>query len=217
LRPLFLQIFPNKDPPMASYRPIKALALASICLLQTMASDPAGAETVCPKRAFCDDFEDDRAGAPPGGPWTREIVGEPTIAVDRGEAFSGEQSVRIEAKGKETAFIALKGPPLFPMDGNALHGRGMIKLESAPDKRVHWTIIEGKGRSPEDGHVVEYRYGGAKPIEKDGVFQGSRLMANYETPDGPKTDCWRAARRYPTPSASSARVIGMQYGLCAIW
>jgi hypothetical protein len=158
-----------------------------------LTSASAGAADECPLDAFCDSFEDAAPGGPPGGDWTAERRGEPLIQVDRGEAYRGRQSVRITAAGRETAFISLEGSPLFPLAGNVMYGRVMMKLSSTPEKRVHWTIIEGKGASADGGHAVEYRYGGARPIERDGVYQGSRLMANYETPGGPRTDCWHAA------------------------
>lgn len=151
-------------------------------------------EAACPDNSFCDSFEADAAGAVPGDPWTLEINGEPTIEIDESKAYLGRQSAKITAKGRETAFLSLKGAPLFPLADNVMYGRGMVQLESAPRKRVHWTIIEGKGTSSDGSHVIEYRYGGSKPMEKDGVYTGSRLMANYETPTGPKTDCWHVAK-----------------------
>lgn len=172
---------------------IRVAAMAMLTAI-THSPGPAKAETACPAEAFCDSFEDDSPGALPGGGWTVEQWGEPSIRIDGEEAYLGRQSVKITAKGRETAFISLKGAPLFPLGNNVMYGRAMMKLESTPEKRVHWTIIEGKGTAAEGGHVVEYRYGGAKPIDKDGVYTGSRLMANYETPKGPRTDCWHVAR-----------------------
>ena len=91
--------------------------------------------------------------------------------------------------------MSLEGPPLLPTGDNEIFGRAMIKLEATPEKRVHWTLVEGKGRTPDGRRVVEYRYGGSKPIEEDGKLLGSRLMANYETPEGAKTDCWHVSRK----------------------
>ena len=154
----------------------------------------ARAEGDCPASTFCDSFEDASVGSSPGNGWTVERRGEPVIRVDGDQAYLGRQSVKITASGRETAFLSLKGPPFFPLADNVMYGRLMMKLDAAPKKRVHWTIIEGRGTSPDGGHVIEYRYGGSKPIEKDGVYTGSRLMANYETPEGPKTDCWHTAK-----------------------
>lgn len=151
----------------------------------------AGAD--CPALAFCDSFEGSAVGSIPDAPWTVERRGEPTIQVDGEQAYLGQQSVKITASGRETAFLSLKGPPLFPLADNVMYGRSMMKLDATPEQRVHWTIIEGKGTSADGSHVIEYRYGGAKPIKKSGVYRGSRLMANYETPKGPKTDCWHSA------------------------
>ena len=152
------------------------------------------ADTTCPANSFCDSFEDMAVGETPGTPWGTERRGEPVIEVAGDEAYRGARSVKITAKGRETAFLSLKGAPVFPLAGNIMYGRAIIKLETTPEKRVHWTIIEGKGASADGSHVIEYRYGGAKPIEEDGVHIGSRLMANYETPNGPKTDCWHSAK-----------------------
>ena len=168
----------------------------SVLLLSSMSADRGWAEEPdCPNQAYCDGFEDDVAGQEPKAPWIFERRGAPTIEVSAEEAFEGRHAVKIEAIGRETAFLSLEGAPFFPMAGNRLFGRAMVKLESTPEKRVHWTILEGKGRSIDGSRIVEYRYGGAKPIEEHGQIQGSRLMANYETPEGAKTDCWHNARK----------------------
>ncbi len=173
---------------------LAALIAGPIAMLPGPGSGQVKLEAACPKGAFCDSFEDAAIGGMPGGIWTVERRGDPVIRVDDKEAYLGRQSVKIRALGRETAFLSLKGAPLFPLVDNILYGRSMMKLESAPNRRVHWTIIEGKGMSKEGDEIIEYRYGGAKPIDKDGVFIGSRLMANYETPQGAKTDCWHAAK-----------------------
>jgi len=170
-------------------------ALLCLILGSMMMIDPAATASACPEHAFCDDFEDDEVGVEPSSPWVFERRGEPSIEVSADDAFSGRHAVKIEASGRETAFLSLEGTPFFPKAGNRLFGRAMIKLEAAPDKRVHWTILEGKGRTKDGGRIVEYRYGGAKPIEQDGQLLGSRLMANYETPKGAKTDCWHNAKK----------------------
>jgi hypothetical protein len=150
--------------------------------------------------AFCDDFEDDQAGAPPGDGWLVEQKGAPRIEVDDSRAFSGEKSVRITAAGRETAFIARAGGPLFPLAGNVLYGRAMMFLDAAPEDKVHWTLIEGSGIAKDGSHRIKYRYGGQFPITDEAGFRGNRLMANYETNALPgsgveaKSDCWHHAR-----------------------
>jgi hypothetical protein len=57
----------------------------------------------------------------------------------------------------------------------------MIWLEAAPTE-VHWTMIQGQGRAADGTHDAEYRYGGQHGT--------GRLMANYETNNNVKTDCW---------------------------
>lgn len=171
------------------------LVLGNAAALPGWADDLSTDATLCPEYAFCDGFEDDAAGGEPGFPWTFERRGTPTIEVSNGDAFGGNHAVKIEAVGRETAFLSLQGAPLFPTTDNRLFGRAMVKLDSTPEERVHWTMIEGKGRTVDGSRIVEYRYGGAKPIEKDGRLIGSRLMANYETPDGAKTDCWHSAKK----------------------
>jgi len=170
------------------------MTTGTIAMLSIVLSGKPLADTACPFNSFCDSFEEDDIGVVPRSPWTIESSGQPAIKIDGEEAYTGQKSVKITAKGKETAFLSLKGAPIFPLASNIMYGRSMVKLESTPRERVHWTMIEGKGRLADGGHVVEYRYGGSKPIEEDGVYTGSRLMANYETPNGPKTDCWHTAK-----------------------
>ncbi len=181
----------------SSIPPYLAMAVSAYLFALTTGAvtRPTMAAMACPEGAFCDSFEKSAVGASPDGAWSVERRGEPSIRIDNGDAYRGRQSVKIEAVGKETAFLSLRGAPVFPMADNIIYGRSMMKLESAPTERVHWTMIEGKGISRDGSQVIEYRYGGAKPIEEDGIFKGSRLMANYETPKGQKTDCWHSAKK----------------------
>ncbi|MEZ5931878.1 MAG: hypothetical protein R3F54_08010 [Alphaproteobacteria bacterium] len=163
--------------------------------VETVVLDDAG----CADGVFCDGFEDGQAGQPPGGDWIVDTRGSPEIEVDDHRAYGGGKSIRFTAVGKEKAYIALKGAPIFPLADNVLYGRAMMYLEAAPETKVHWTVIEATGMAPDGSHQIEYRYGGQMPIEKGGIFVGNRMMASYETPkrDGlttnRKSDCWQQA------------------------
>lgn len=149
---------------------------------------------------FYDDFDNEQAGQPPASPWITDLSGSARIELDSSRAYGGKLAVKITAQGHETAFIALQDAPVFPLPDNTLYGRAMFFLESAPETQTHWTMIEGSGPSADGSHQIEYRYGGQYPIEKGGVFAGSRLMANYETPPSAnqttevKSDCWHHAK-----------------------
>ncbi|HPE48336.1 MAG TPA: hypothetical protein PLR76_08070 [Hyphomonas sp.] len=134
--------------------------------------------------SFCDGFESAETGAAPGAPWAVDLANA-TLAVDDTRAASGSKSVRIDLAGKGTGFLTAPG---------ARSGRMKVFLEAAPEGDVHWTLIELRGKRPSDGHIAELRIGGQHP-----VAGGSRLMANYETPEGytdasaPMSDCWHHA------------------------
>ena len=155
------------------------------CATQT-SSGPATAKIV-------DDFETYAVGRPPEGPWgVQQVNG--TAVVDDTRAASGRQSVRIDLRGKGTVYLLNQGRPLFPAARDGMSGRMKVWLEQAPREDVHWTMIEGRGRRTSDGHTGLVRFGGQHP-----VANGSRLMSNYETPDGysdptaPMSDCWAHA------------------------
>ncbi|MCA8901845.1 MAG: hypothetical protein KDA53_11410 [Hyphomonas sp.] len=154
--------------------------LVAAALLAACQSPPAG---LC-AGSFCDSFEEAETGTAPGFPWATDLANA-TLAVDDTRAATGRQSVRIDLSGKGTAFLIAPG---------ARSGRMKVFLEAAPEGDVHWTLIELSGPRPSDGRTAELRIGGQHPV--DG---GSRLMANYETPEGytdetaPLSDCWHHA------------------------
>ena len=140
---------------------------------------------LCPTGAlFCDDFEEDAVGQPPADPW-RASTNAGTVAVDSTRAFSGSKAVLATAPNGPNyrrAFIGLgSGSPIFPGAASELYGRAMIWLEAAPTE-VHWTMIQAQGRAAAGTHDAEYRYGGQHGT--------GRLMANYETNNNVRTDCW---------------------------
>jgi hypothetical protein len=56
---------------------------------------------------------------------------------------------------------------------------------------VHWTFVQGEGRSRDDTFNSLYRYGGQHQ-------QGLGLMANFETTPPKRSDCWQhSASRLP--------------------
>jgi hypothetical protein len=175
------------------------------------ASGTAGAPTggtgsdSCASALFCDDFETPAVSAAPASPWAVEHGGAATALVDSTHHVSGTKSVKFVVPGQaDSAFIALRDAPLFPVTQNAFFGRVMLFLLEAPSTSVHFTLIEASGLVPGQTYHSAYRLGGQQPITSSGTFAGSQLMANYETPDGyggngPKSDCWHHANRVVVP------------------
>lgn len=129
-------------------------------------------------------FENYAVGDAPAGPWTVDTANG-AVVVDDTHAVSGTKAARFDIAGKGGAFLST---------GGARSGRMRVFLEAAPEGDVHWTLIEARGHRPSDGHIAEVRIGGQHP-----VAGGSRLMANYETPESytdtsaPGSDCWHHA------------------------
>jgi len=156
----------------------------------------------CANAIFCDDFDDPALNAPPATPWTVQRGGGGTAVIDGTHHMSGAQAVKFVVPGQsDSAFIALRNAPVFPVAGNTFYGRVMLWLTAAPTASVHWTLIEGSGLVPGQTYHSAYRLGGQQP-----VTGGNQLMANYETPDsynnnGPGSDCWHHANRVVVPVA----------------
>ncbi len=159
------------------------------------AAEPPGCP---PPQLFCDGFEDDAPGQPPAAPWRDETGSSGALVrVDEARAFSGRRSVHVLApKGAayRRGYFAVHQPPVFPAAAAELYGRVMVWLAEAPRARgstVHWTMVQGEGRSRDDTFNSLYRYGGQHQ-------QGLGLMANYETTPPVRSDCWQhSARRLP--------------------
>jgi hypothetical protein len=155
----------------------------------------------CPPSAlFCDGFEVNGVGEPPGTPW-RDETGKSgaVVQVDAARVFRGERSVHVLApKGAayRRGYFAIHQSPVFPAAAAELFGRAMIWLDAAPlasagQPPVHWTFIQGEGRSRDDTFNSLYRYGG----QHQG---GLGLMANFETTPPVRSDCWQhSASRLP--------------------
>jgi hypothetical protein len=147
----------------------------------------------CEPALFCDDFEDDLVGAAPGAPWRDETGSSgASVRVDSLRAHSGKNSVHVLApRGARyrRGYFALHGAPVFPTAARELYGRAMVWLDAAPltpagAHDVHWTLLQGEGRSRDDRFNSIYRYGGQHQ-------HGLGLMANYETTPPLRTDCWQ--------------------------
>jgi hypothetical protein len=157
------------------------------------ASDPSAH---CPEALFCDGFEDDAVGAPPAAPWRNETgTSGALVSVDEKRAFSGKRAVHVSAPpgaAYRRGYFAIHQSPVFPAAALEMYGRAMVWLESAPkpppgQPPVHWTFIQGEGRSANDKYNSLYRYGGQ---HQDGLG----LMANFETTPPIKSDCWQHSK-----------------------
>ncbi len=122
-------------------------------------------------------------------------------------AFSGKQAMHILTPGgamKRRGYVAihLHGP--LPQLQSAMYGRIMVWLDEAPlapfieepnggalpsgPLPMHWTLLQGEGRSADDRYNSIYRLG---LLEQD----GTQLMANFETTPPVKTNCMQQSKR----------------------
>jgi hypothetical protein len=161
-----------------------------------------------PAQLFFDDFEARPAGQVPGAPWKEETYQSgAVISVDGGHAFSGQQAMHILAPGgaiKRRGYVAihLHGP--LPQLQAAMYGRIMVWLDQAPlapfieepnggalpsgPLPMHWTLLQGEGRSADDRYNSIYRLG---LLDRN----GTQLMANFETTPPVKTNCMQQSKR----------------------
>lgn len=152
---------------------------------------PIAAPAVEPPFLFSDNFESHAENALPAAPWKEETYKSGAIIkIDSAHAFSGKQSLHIftpRGANYRRGYVAihLKGPVPGAMPG--MYGRAMMWLDAAPVSvpgapPVHWTLLQGEGRSADDTYNPIYRLG----VEERG---GTQLMANYETTPPVTTDC----------------------------
>lgn len=175
---------------------------------ENSSATPSGQE--CPAAAlFCDGFEDDTVGQAPGAPWRDETGSSgASVRVDEQRAFRGARAVHVLApKGAayRRGYFAIHQNPVFPAAASEMYGRAMIWLDAAPitppgKPDVHWTFVQGEGRSRDDTFNSLYRYGGQHQ-------QGLGLMANFETTPPKHTDCWQ----------HSATQLPVQRWACVEW
>lgn len=150
----------------------------------------------CADALFCEGFEDDAADALPGAPWREETYGSGArIAVARDRAFTGQQSLRVlaPAGAPRRGYVAIHEPPVFPAANRAMFGRAMVWLDSPPvplegAPPVHWTLLQGEGRSADDRYNSIYRLGAE-------LRGGLGLKANFETTPPVRTDCRQHSAR----------------------
>jgi hypothetical protein len=147
---------------------------------------------------FDEDFEEHAAGRIPGAPWKEETYQSGAIiTVDDVRAFSGQQAMHVitpRGASYRRGYMAIHlGGPL-PQLRSGMYGRAMVWLDEAPvqprkgDDDVHWTLLQGEGRSADDRYNAIYRLG----LERAG---GRQLMANYETTPPVSTDCRQRSKR----------------------
>ena len=166
-------------------------SLAAAILISSI----AGAKT--PRLLFTDDFEAHAASQLPGAPWSEATFKSgAVIRVDDEHSYSGGRSLHIfTPRGAKyrRGYVAihLKTPVPEAMPG--MFGRAMVFLDEAPialpgAPPVHWTLLQGEGRSADDRYNSIYRLG----VEGKG---GTQLMANFETTPPVTTDCKRNSPR----------------------
>jgi hypothetical protein len=149
---------------------------------------------------FSDDFESHSPNAAPGAPWTEETYDTGAIIrIDETRAFTGSRALHIttpRGANYRRGYVAIHlGGPL-PQLQSGFFGRAMVWLDAAPQSTpgappVHWTLLQGEGRSGDGRYNSIYRLG----LEEGG---GRRFMANFETTPPATTDCrQRTLRRIP--------------------
>ena len=158
---------------------------------------------------FADDFEQAAASEFPAAPWSEATFNSgAVIVVDAKHSFSGTRALHIfTPRGAKyrRGYVAihLKSPAPEAMSG--MYGRAMVFLEEAPialpgAPPVHWTLLQGEGRSADDRYNSIYRLG----VEGKG---GTQLMANFETTPPVTTDCKQV----------SAHALPVQRWTCVEW
>jgi hypothetical protein len=165
---------------------LAAVAVVGLCGPLAVAATPA----------FSDGFENHAVGKAPGTPWKEESYDTGVlIRVDEARAFSGSRALHVTApRGAKyrRGYVAIHlGGPL-PQLQSGFHGRAMVWLDAAPRALpgappVHWTLLQGEGRSADDRYNSIYRLG---LEERD----GTQWMANFETTPPVTTDCKRQSK-----------------------
>lgn len=157
-------------------------------LLALAAAAPAADAPVAVQApVFVDDFEGHAAGAPPGAPWKEETYRSgAVITVDGVQAWSGTRAMHVftpRGAPYRRGYMAIHLGKPFPQLQHGMFGRAMVWLDAAPGTTpVHWTLLQGEGRSADDRYNSIYRLG----LEEHG---GTRFMANFETTPPVRTDC----------------------------
>jgi hypothetical protein len=134
---------------------------------------------------------DDWPGDLPGDPWKEETYKSGAIIkIDDKHVFSGTKALHIHnprgAKYRR-GYLAIHVSRPLPQLNSGLYGAAMVWLDAAPiplpgEPPVHWTLLQGEGRSADDRYNSIYRLG------VEGT-DGLGLMANFETTPPVTTDC----------------------------
>lgn len=178
---------------------------ATFLLLFSCAASPADS----PNTLFSDNFESHASGQPPSAPWKEETYNSgAVIRVDAEHAFSGKQAMHIfTPRGAKyrRGYMAIHLHAPLPQAQSGMFGRAMIWLDAAPAALpgappVHWTLLQGEGRSADDRYNSIYRLG----LEQRG---GTQLMANFETTPPVTTDC----------KQQSAQTLPVRRWACVEW
>lgn len=180
--------------------PIAATLFVLLAATGARAADPV---------LFTDDFEAHPSSQLPGAPWSEATFKSgAVITVDAVQAYSGRQALHIfTPRGAKyrRGYVAihLKTPVPEAMPG--MFGRAMVFLDEAPvalpgAPPVHWTLLQGEGRSADDRYNSIYRLG----VEGEG---GTQLMANFETTPPVTTDC----------KQNSPRTLPVKRWTCVEW
>lgn len=178
------------------------------CLTPFLTTLPAVTNAAEPPHLFFDDFEKHAAGQLPGPPWKEEMYNSgAAITIDGIHTYSGQQAMHIltpAGANKRRGYVAihLKGP--LPQLQSGMYGRAMVWLDEIPEPPpmvyaaekprtpppalVHWTLLQGEGRSADDRYNSIYRLG----LEQR---SGTQLMANFETTPPVKTNCMQQSKR----------------------
>ncbi|MEO8062926.1 MAG: hypothetical protein ABI821_09265 [Pseudomonadota bacterium] len=144
-----------------------------------------------PSLLFSDNFESHPANEIPGPPWKEDTYQSGAVVkIDSHHAFSGKQSLHVfSPRGAKyrRGYVAIHLQTPVPDAMPGMFGRAMLWLDAAPVSLpgappVHWTLLQGEGRSADDTYNSIYRLG----VEQRA---GLQLMANFETTPPVTTDC----------------------------
>jgi hypothetical protein len=145
---------------------------------------------------FTDDFESHAPGEIPGAPWKEETYRSGArVVVDEVRAHSGRRALHVYTPAGaryRRGYVAIHLGQPVPQAQSGMFGRAWIWLDAAPVALpgagpVHWTLLQGEGRSADDRYNSIYRLG----LEQQG---GTQLMANFETTPPVTTDCKQQSR-----------------------
>ncbi len=135
--------------------------IAASAAIVATAADP-------PRILFADDFESHAAGQVPGAPWKEETYKSgAVILVDSQHAFSGRQAMHVlTPRGAKyrRGYVAIHLGKPVPEAQSGMFGRAMVWLDAGAgalpaQAPVHWTLLQGEGRSADDRYNAIYRLG----------------------------------------------------------